>query len=492
MSQPPESWPVGTEPPWLEQLERLGGVGSWRWSPATGELRWSRHLYEIFGLHPDGPPVAFEDAGRVFSAATWPVLRQAVLDAIAAGGGFEVEVDFLRGDGSSGRAIARGQVMRDAEGRPGQVLGSVQDITQRRQGELALRMSEARLRAIFDSAGDGMLLMDGSLTIVMANPAAARMHGCSVGELVGTALRDWLAAPSWARLKAGLRSREDEAGEAPAAPDGGPRQALSGLRADGQEFPVEVTLRQMCVDGQRFHAASERDITEVVAARQELERSRNDLRKLVSRMLSLEEEVRKRIARDVHDELQQPLAAIRMDALAAAMTAEPLARRELSERIGAMAGKAIVATRRIVNDLRPQILDDLGLSAALRSMVESFASRTGMRCECRVLGDDGAEDRMAAEMADCLYRVAQESLNNVARHANARHVKAVLDVSGRGTVVLRITDDGIGIRPEDVKKPDSFGILGMGERVGWLGGTLRFGPADGGGTVVEVSLSTAV
>jgi signal transduction histidine kinase len=91
-------------------------------------------------------------------------------------------------------------------------------------------------------------------------------------------------------------------------------------------------------------------------------------------------------------------------------------------------------------------------------------------------------------VADCLYRVAQESLNNVARHARATRVDAVLDLSDRDTVVLRITDDGIGIKLADVRKPDSFGILGMGERVGWLSGTLRIVPADGGGTVVEVTL----
>jgi len=485
MTQSPESWPTGEEPPWLEQLERLGGVGSWRWTLDTGELRWSRYLYEIFGLDPRGPPVAFEDAGTVFSAATWPALRQGVLDAVATGGGFEVEAEFRRGDSSWGWAIARGQAVLDGTGRAIQVLGTFQDVTQRRRAETALRVSEARLRAIFDAAGDSIVIMDESLTILMANPAAARMHGCAISQLVGSQMHTWLPERHRPLLQADVQSRSSEDH---ATHRRGQRDGLTCLRADGQEFPVEVTLMQLSLDGRRFYAAAARDITGAVQAAQALERSRNDLRSLVSRMQEIEEQVRRRIARDLHDELQQPLAAIRMDAMAMAAQPGSGSVSELSERMVAMAGKAIAATRRIVNDLRPQILDDLGLSAALRSMVGGFAVRTGIQCECQTLGDDGADEALAAVVADCVYRLAQESLNNVHRHARATKVHVLLDLTAQDKLVLRIADDGTGISAGALKKPGSFGLLGMEERVNSLGGQLRIGPATRGGTLVEAEL----
>ena len=477
--------PVAAEPLLLEQVERIGGVGSWQWFLETGELRWSRHLYQIFGLDPSGPPVPFERADTVFSAATWPRLRQAVLEAIDGGGVFEVEVEFRRGDGSWGWAIARGQAMPDGDGRPAQVLGTVQDVTSRKQAELALRMSEARLRAIFDSAGEAMVIMDEALTIVMANQASARMHGCSVGQLVGTKIHAWMPERHRRLLEADVQSHADED---VVSHHRGQQDGLTCLRADGQEFPVEVTLTRMHVNGQRFFAAAARDITGVLQARQALERSRDDLRKLVSRMLTIEERVRRRIARDLHDELQQPLAAIRLDAMAMAgqPASGPFA--DAPGRIAAVAGDAIAATRRIVNDLRPRILDDLGLSAALRTMVDGFATRTGIRCACQVVGPDGADEMLAAELTDCLYRVTQESLNNVFRHARASEAHVLLDLSGGERVLLRITDNGTGIRSQDLQKPDSVGILGMDERVSSLNGHLRVEPAGEGGTLVEALL----
>jgi PAS domain S-box-containing protein len=479
---PQGAQPVAAAPLLVEQVERIGGVGSWQWFLSTGELRWSRHLYRIFGLDPGGPPVPFEQAGTVFSATTWPHLRQAVLEAIDGGGMFEEEVEFRRGDGSWGWAIVRGQALPDGEGRPDQVLGTVQDVTARKEAELALRMSEARLRAVFDSAGDSMVIMDETLTIVMANQASARMHGCGIGQLVGTKIHDWMPERHRALLEADVQSH---AGEELVSHRRGRQEGLTCLHVDGHEFPVEVTLTQMHVNGQRFFAAAARDITDALQAQHALESSRNDLRKLVSRMLTIEERVRRRIARDLHDELQQPLAAIRLDAMAMVGQPASAASADAPARIAAVAGDAIAATRRIVNDLRPRILDDLGLSAALRTMVDGFATRTGIRCECQVLGPDGADESLPAELTDGLYRVAQESLNNVSRHARASRAQVLLDLSGGERVLLRITDDGRGIRPEDLQKPDSVGILGMDERVSSLNGRLRVEPASAGGTVVE-------
>ena len=157
-------------------------------------------------------------------------------------------------------------------------------------------------------------------------------------------------------------------------------------------------------------------------------------------------------------------------------------------RIATVAGDAIAATRRIVNDLRPRILDVLGLSAALRTMVDGFATRTGIRCDCQVVDPEGANETLSTELMDCLYRVTQESLNNVFRHARASQAHVLLDLSGGQSVLLRITDNGTGIRSQDLEKPDSVGILGMDERVNALHGRLHVEPVGEGGTLVEALL----
>jgi signal transduction histidine kinase len=153
-----------------------------------------------------------------------------------------------------------------------------------------------------------------------------------------------------------------------------------------------------------------------------------------------------------------------------------------------MADKAIAATRRIVNDLRPLVLDDLGLVAALELMASSFARHSGVQVACEALGADGADAALPGDVANCLYRVAQESLNNIHKHAQARRVQLRVDLGVAGRVLLSVSDDGRGIQAQDLKRSGAFGVLGMDERVQALGGSLRVVAAEGGGTCVEAML----
>jgi signal transduction histidine kinase len=147
--------------------------------------------------------------------------------------------------------------------------------------------------------------------------------------------------------------------------------------------------------------------------------------------------------------------------------------------------RAIDSTRRIVRDLRPQLLDELGLSAALESMGANFESRTGVRTEVEILGADHADAELGALAATALYRIAQESLNNVLKHAHARFVHLMLDATSPHQVELSVTDDGVGIAGEHRIKPSSYGLQGMAERVRALGGRLVIVPQPEGGTMVQ-------
>ena len=153
-----------------------------------------------------------------------------------------------------------------------------------------------------------------------------------------------------------------------------------------------------------------------------------------------------------------------------------------------LAGQAIVSTRRIVNDLRPQMLEDLGLFAALDMLADQFSQRHGVACWVAL--SEGMDDGLllAPDLATCLYRVTQEALNNVAKHAQANEVEIRLQALPEAHIGLSVRDDGRGMAADNGRKSESYGLLGIRERVRAHGGTLRVGGSPDGGTLLEVNV----
>jgi len=222
------------------------------------------------------------------------------------------------------------------------------------------------------------------------------------------------------------------------------------------------------------------------------QRSEERLRNLLAREHTAEQRERHRIARELHDDLQQRLAAISME-LAAIRQQLPRTDGTLDDglkRATTMAVEAIVATRRIVAGLRPRVLDEFGLAAALQQLGKDFSARTGIGCEVSIgAGDEEACQATPVE-ADCLYRVTQEALQNVEKHASARSVQIRLDAERPGWLELEILDDGIGLADGALNKPASLGLLGMAERARELGGTLEVHNSERAGTLVRVWITT--
>lgn len=222
-------------------------------------------------------------------------------------------------------------------------------------------------------------------------------------------------------------------------------------------------------------AATFNDMAERVAERDAA------LRLLSRRMLSAQEEERVRIAREVHDELGQALTAMKIDL-------QQLGRRDpaLGEPLAALSrtiDETVDLVRRIASDLRPSILDDLGVSAALEQQLRRLRESTGMTTTLTV-DEEPQLDRLTGVT---LYRIAQEALANVIRHAQATEVEVVLSVH-EATAVLEIRDNGRGMSADEMSNARSLGLLGMRERAELLGGTIAIGPARGGGTVLTARL----
>jgi PAS domain S-box-containing protein len=366
------------------------------------------------------------------------------------------------------------------------------------EAKLDLEVREAQLRGILDSADDAIITCDAQQLIVMANPAAAAMFGVSLDRLIGAPL-DHLVPP---QHRAAHRTQVHAFGESGiSARHMGGELELTGLRADGTEFPIDAAISRVHIDGKRLFTVIVRDMTERRRAERRLRESQERLtashtvlRRLVSAQDQIQEKERGRISRELHDDLQQTLAAIIVEV--AALRGE-LAQRELEpmlDRLDGLAATAIESTRRIVQDLRPQSLEDLGLAAALSALAERFSKQTGIHCTLEVspelMADErGTRARRADETATCLYRVAQEALTNVGKHAGARHVRMALAAGvGEGSLVLRVSDDGKGLNQADDQKPDSLGLVGMRERVLALDGTLRLSSEPGRGTTLEAEI----
>jgi len=210
-----------------------------------------------------------------------------------------------------------------------------------------------------------------------------------------------------------------------------------------------------------------------------------ELRSLTAYLESVREEESKRIAGEIHDQLGQSLTAAKM-ALARLRKTWPAPPEDVQDGLQSVSGlldTVIGDVRRIARHLRPLVLDELGLSSAVEWLVDDFRERTGAACDLELRVEEGTLD---SDCSMALFRILQEALTNVARHAEARHVRVVL-IEREGEIVLRVEDDGKGISPDYVRS-HTFGVLSMKERALRLRGELQITPAEPTGTVVSVKI----
>ena len=227
------------------------------------------------------------------------------------------------------------------------------------------------------------------------------------------------------------------------------------------------------------------DVTEQQKAQEDLRASAEQLRALAARLSEIREEERKSIARELHDQVGQALTALKLDLEWTRGQIDAGAPPETRARLAtmdALLDQTLDTTRRISATLRPAILDDLGLAAALRWQAAEFTQRTGVACETRL---PEADPPLAPATALALFRILQEALTNVARHAGAKNVRIGLTLEG-ATAILTVADDGRGIAPEVLARQTSLGLMGMRERALAFGGTLELSAEVGRGTTVVV------
>ena len=354
-----------------------------------------------------------------------------------------------------------------------------------RQARTAVDESHARLAAVMDSAMDAIITVDQDQRILLFNQAAESTFGCSRESALGKTLDQFIP----------MRFRAAHAGHMAHFGATGVTNRRMGdtttrwaLRADGEEFPIEASISQASESGAPLYTVILRDITRRKEYEDTLVRQRAELREISARVLEAREEEKTLLARELHDELGQLLTAMKMD-LAWLRERLPSGGAELGAKaaqMDAVLDRTVASVRRISADLRPLMLDDLGLRDAVAWLAGEFTRHSGIKCNLSTPPDDVLENIDRA-VAITVYRVLQESLTNIGRHAKAMNAWVILGAAGNW-VQLEIEDDGRGINDEDLSRPRSLGLKGMRERVLYLGGSVEVGRAPRGGTRVLVSV----
>ncbi|MEO8346329.1 MAG: PAS domain S-box protein [Betaproteobacteria bacterium] len=359
----------------------------------------------------------------------------------------------------------------------------LRDISERVRAEEMLMRSETRLRGVLDSAMDAIITIDANQHIVLFNVAAEAMFDCPRGEAVGAPL-SWFIPERLRERHAENVRRFGEAGTVSRRM--GAMRIVTGLRRNGEEFPIDASISQVAEGGTKFFTVILRDITARMQAESALLQSKEELQELGAAADVAREQEKNRIARELHDELGQALTMLQMD-VAWCRQKLPVGEDDFSGRLDRMAvllTGTVAATRRIAADLRPLLLDDLGLLPAVESLVENFVQRTGVTCELAV---SNPNMQLPGPHSTAVFRVVQEALTNVAKHAGAMHVEVAIEQ--RPTeVIVSIRDNGRGFSPQEPRKAGSFGLVGVRERAYLIGGTATITSDQGKGTSVELRL----
>lgn len=370
------------------------------------------------------------------------------------------------------------------EGRPARLI-LANDITERLKTEEALRQSEEINRLIMSSSLDAIICMDLEGRIIFWNPQAERIFGWEKEEILGRPLSETIIPARYREQHTRGLAHYLRTGEGPVLRK---PVEMSAVRKKGDEFAIQLSIIPVKEKGNEFFCSFIQDITERKQAEEKLRESHEQLRKLASHLQDIREEEQKRIAREVHDEIGQQITGLKMDIawlwkrIDGMEGMQPI--EEKLKDMNLLLDAAVLTIRKIASELRPSILDDLGLVPALEWQTREFEKRFLITAQFRT---STPQLQIDSNMATGLFRLFQESLTNVARHANASLVTAELLVEDN-QIRLTISDNGIGFNPEITDNKKTLGHLGMKERVLMMKGKLDIESQPGKGTRVTITV----
>ena len=395
--------------------------------------------------------------------------------------------NFIRTKSGENRLIAwSNTLLKDENGRIIGTLSSGEDITERKKAEEALRTSEATMRSILQAAPIGIGIIK-NRTFYFVNDYACQVSGYAKEELLGQSARMiYETEEEFQRVGEEVYRHIAEKGV-------GIIETRFKTK-NGDLIDVYLSAAPLDPsDSEQGFTFTAMDITRQKQNIEYLKKSEVQLRSLAAHLQTIREDERGAIAREIHDELAQVLTALKMDLSLIEMDIkerdEIFSLAKLSKDIVMMQSlidATIKKLRRLITELRPEALDNLGLVPAIEWQIKDFQSRSGVRCDFQMNRKELSLDKNR-EIA--IFRIIQEALTNIGRHARAKTVKVTIDQKLRH-IVIRIIDDGVGFSMDILDNPKSFGLLGMKERAIVFGGSCIIESNKAAGTTVTVTLPT--
>ncbi len=451
----------------------------WEWDLQTNKIWWSESHYTLFGFDPDKPKPSMEEWLEKIHPEDRHILNNA-LDMIKSSQvrNWQNELRFLKPGNGYGTLLQRGFVLPDENGRPVRLMGSFMDISDRKQSEEDLRASEAKYKLLFEKNPMPMWMVAlPGLNIVDVNQSALEHYGYSREEFLRMTSID-------------LRPEEDIERFLNYIPSGANGTRYAGIwrhrKKDGAIINVDIIAHDIYYQGRNVRLVLSNDVTDTLLAEEQLKQSHEELRQLASRLQEIREEERANMAREIHDELGQQLTGLKMDVswLTKKLVTKEEAIEDKLKSITELLNETIVKVRKLATELRPSILDDVGLAEAMEWQSSEFEKRSGIKVE---FSSPELTVTVPANVTIGLFRIFQESLTNVARHAEAGLVKASL-IQKEKELELVITDNGKGFDLASIGPKKTLGLLGMKERTLMMGGAYEIVSHPGKGTTVRITI----
>lgn len=466
----------------FEMIAQTTNDAIWEWNFETNEI-WGNEMHQnLYGLtmadpvpdqelwkqriHPDDREKTMTDLERALAS------RENVWIA---------EYRFRTEKGGFKNIYDRTYILRNEAGKPVRMMGGMMDITERKKAEEALINNELRFRTLTGNAPVGIFQTDAAGKTTYVNETWLAYTGMTFDEALGDGWieavhpddRQRLSKEWYAKAEKGLESSS----EYRLIDKKGNTRWVAGKAVPLFNKSGEIT----------GHMGTLSDVTERRKAEAELEQSYKSIRQLTDHLQNIREEERTHIAREIHDELGQQLTVLKMDISwlnkKIETTADDPVKQKMKDLLD-MLNETVKTVRRISSELRPSLLDDLGLVAAMEWHLAEFEKRAGIKTS---FSEPEEDIKLPDDVKTCLFRIFQESLTNVARHADAEKVKVSLEHKDE-KFILRIADNGKGFDKNKIADKRTLGILGMRERTAMIGGTYDIISTPGKGTTVLVTV----
>ena len=451
----------------LSEAQRIGRMGNWEWNIAANELEWSDEIYRIFGLRPREFGATYD----AFLASVHPddrdFVTESVNNALDQSEPYSIHHRIVLPDGTERIVHEHAEIFRDDSGKAVRMMGTVQDVTERRQAEQAVLAERQRFNNVLEVLPVYVLLLSPDYHVAFANRFFRERFGESRGrrcfEYMFGRSEPCEVCESFTVLHTGTAHQWEWS-----SPDGGVFEVFDFpfTDADGSLLVLEMGV----------------EITERRRAEQALRDREKQLEMLSRKIISLQEEERAVICRNLHDELGQRMTALGMEInwLEKQERVNP----EDIANLGEVLEAINIELHRIYKGLRPAALDRLGLEAAIQSMLWDYRDQFALEIHAHIQEQACPDDN---DRSITLYRILQELLTNITRHSGAKQVDVSLK-RDNGLIVLDVEDNGAGFDAEKTTRRGGLGLLGIHERAAVFGGDIEVRTAPGQGTHVRVHM----